>query len=145
LCSTAQRTRSEVSVLMIDLDHFKQFNERYGRSAGDECLRVVGECIAKSFTRAADCAARYGGEEFAVITLAANMDDLRLHAQRLCEQVRALNIPHGGSPHGVVTISIGGIQRLPARDTSQAELVGLAEQELLLAKQRGRNRIHIVG
>ncbi|TAN75059.1 MAG: diguanylate cyclase [Gallionella sp.] len=145
LRSTAQRTHSEVSVLMIDLDYFRQFNERYGRSAGDECLRMVGDCIARSFVRTSDCAARYDGEEFAVITLAANLDDLRRHAQKLCEQVRALNIPNGDSPHGIVTVSIGGVHRLFGRETTGEEIIGMAERELFAAKHNGRNCVHLAG
>ncbi|HEU0219324.1 MAG TPA: diguanylate cyclase [Gallionella sp.] len=143
LLSTAQRTHSELSVLMIDFDHFKQFNERYGRSAGDGCLRMVGDCIAKSFARTSDCTARYGGEEFAVVSLAANIDDLRHHAQKLCEQVRALNIPNSDSSYGVVTISIGGIHHLPDRESTEAELIKLADQALLAAKRNGGNRAYI--
>ena len=145
LRSAAQRTHSELSVLMIDLDYFRQFNERYGRSAGDECLRMVGDCIAKSFVRTSDCAARYGGEEFAVVTLAANIDDLRRHAQKLCNQVRALNIPNGDSPHGVVTISIGGVHRLLDHEATEEEVISLAERELFAAKHNGRNCAHIIG
>lgn len=145
LLSSAQRTHSELSVLMIELDHFKQFNVRYGRSAGEECLRMVGDCIAKSFARTSDCAARYTGEEFAVISLAANLEDLRHHAQKLCEQVRALNIPNSDSSHGIVTISIGGVHRKPGRETTETELIKLADQELLAAQRGGHNRVHIVG
>jgi diguanylate cyclase (GGDEF)-like protein/PAS domain S-box-containing protein len=141
----AQRIHSGISVLMIDLDHFKLFNERYGHSAGDECLHMVGDCIAKSFTRTSDCVARYGGEEFAVVSFSSGIEALRYHAQKLCEQVRALNIPHGDSPHGVVTISIGGIHRLSNRDTTEELLIELANQELLSAKRSGRDRVHIIG
>ena len=145
LLQVAQRIHSGISVLMIALDNFKLFNERYGRAAGDECLRMVGACIAKSFVRTTDCVARYGGEEFSVVSFSTDIDALRSHAQRLCEQVRALNIPHGASPHGVVTISIGGIHRLPNRDTTEESLVELANQELLAAKRSGRDRVHIIG
>jgi diguanylate cyclase (GGDEF)-like protein/PAS domain S-box-containing protein len=145
LLHVAQRIHSGISVLMIDLDHFKIFNERYGHSAGDECLRMVGDCIAKSFIRTSDCVARYGGEEFAVVSFSTGIEALRYHAQKLCEQVRALNIPHGDSPYGVVTISIGGIHRLPNRDTTEELLIALAEQELLAAKRSGRDRVHIIG
>ena len=144
LFSTALRTYGELSVLMIDFDYFRQFNERYGRPAGDECLRMVGDCIAKSFTRSSDCTAHYGGEEFAVVSLAANIDDVRLHAQKLCEQVRALNIPNSDSSYGVVTISIGGIHRLPDRESTEAELIKLADQALLFAKRSGGNHVNIV-
>jgi len=143
LLSSAQRTHSELSVLMIDFDHFKQFNERYGRSAGDECLRMVGDCIAKSFARTSDCTARYGGDEFSVVSLAANIDELRQHAQKLCEQVRALNIPNSDSSYGVVTISVGGIHRIPDRESAENDLIKLADQALFSAKRSGGNRVHI--
>jgi diguanylate cyclase (GGDEF)-like protein len=106
---------------------------------------MVGDCIAKSFIRTSDCVARYGGEEFAIVSFSTGIEALRDHAQKLCEQVRALNIPHGDSPHGVVTISIGGIHRLPNRDTTEELLVELANQELLSAKHSGRDRVHIIG
>jgi diguanylate cyclase (GGDEF)-like protein/PAS domain S-box-containing protein len=144
LLHVAQRIHSGISVLMIDLDHFKLFNERYSHSAGDECLRRVGACITKSFIRTSDCVARYGGEEFAAVSFSTDIEALRNHAQKLCEQVRALNIPHGDSPHGVVTISIGGIHRLPNRDTTEELLIKLANQELLSAKHSGRDRVHII-
>lgn len=145
LLQVARRIHSGISVLMIDLDHFSLFNERYGHSAGDECLRMVGDCLAKSFIRTSDCVARYGGEEFAVVSFSTGVEALRQHAQRLCERVRELNIPHNESPHGVVTISVGGIHRLPNRDTTEALLIELANQELLAAKRSGRDRVHIIG
>jgi diguanylate cyclase (GGDEF)-like protein/PAS domain S-box-containing protein len=145
LLHIARRVHCGISVLIIDLDNFRLFNERYGHAAGDECLRMVGECIAKSFIRTTDCVARYGGEELAAVSFSSDIDALRKHAQRLCERVRALNIPHGDSPHGVVTISIGGIHRLPNRDTTEESLVELANRELLAAKQSGRDRVHITG
>ena len=145
LLHVAQRIHIGMSLLMIDLDHFKHFNERYGQSAGDECLRRVGDCIAKIFHRTSDCVARYGGEEFAVVSFSFGMEGLRQHARKLCDQVRMLNIPHSDSPHGFVTVSIGGVHRLPNRDTTEELLLELANQELLSAKRGGRDRVHIVG
>lgn len=144
MLSAAQRSHSELSVLMIDLDRFKVFNERYGESAGDECLRLVGDCIAKSFMRSSDCAARYGGALFSVVSLGTNYEDLQMHAQKLSEKVRALSIPHSDSALGVVTISIGGVSRIPSRDTTEDELIKLAEVALYDAKHHGRNLVHIV-
>lgn len=144
LLSTAQRTHSELAVLMIDVDRFKLFNQRYGERAGDECLRVVGNAIARSFMRTSDCAARYGGALFSVVSLGTNYQDLQQHAQKLSEKVRALGIPHGDSPLGVVTISIGGVSRIPSRDTTADELIKLAEVSLYDAKHHGRNLVHIV-
>ncbi|MEO6974991.1 MAG: diguanylate cyclase [Gallionella sp.] len=145
LLHVAQRIRSGISVLLIDLDHFKLFNQRYGQSAGDECLRMVAGCIAKSFVRTSDCVARYGGEEFSVVSFSTSADALRRHAKTLCEHVRALNIPHGDSPHGVVTISIGGIRRLADREITETLLMEQAGLELLAAKHSGRDQVHIAG
>ncbi len=145
LLHVAQRIHSGMSLMMIDLDHFRQFNERYGQSAGDECLRMVGDCIAKIFNRTSDCVARYGGEEFVVVSFSSGIEALRQHARKLCEQVRMLSIPHSDSPHGVVTISIGGVHRLPNRDTTEQLLIELAERELLSAKRGGRDRVHVIG
>jgi diguanylate cyclase (GGDEF)-like protein/PAS domain S-box-containing protein len=145
LLDVSRHIRSGISVLMIDLDHFSLFNERYGKAAGDECLQLVGGCIAKSFIRASDCISRYGGEEFAVVTFFPGSEALRHHAQRLCERVRGLNIPHSDSPHGVVTVSIGGIFHVPNRDTTEAMLIELANQQLLAAKHSGRDQVHISG
>lgn len=144
LLSTAQRTHSELAVLMIDVDRFKLFNQRYGERAGDECLRVVGDSIARFFMRSSDCAARYGGGLFSVASLGTNYEDLQQHAQKLSEKVRTLSIPHSDSPLGVVTISIGGVARIPSRDTSEDELIKLAEVALYNAKHHGRNLVHIV-
>lgn len=141
----AQRTHNGISVLMVDLDHFRQFNERYGQLAGDECLRMVGNCILKSFVRASDCVGRYGGEEFAIVSFSSDIESLRTHARKLCDQVRALGIPHSDSPHGLVTISIGGIHRVPNHEITEEQLIELANQELLSAKHSGRNCVRITG
>ncbi|HEY4697307.1 MAG TPA: diguanylate cyclase [Gallionella sp.] len=145
LLSIAKRIHSELSVLLIDLDHFKQFNERYGQSVGEECLRKVGNCIANSFRRTSDCAARYSGEEFAVVSFSSNLEGLHQHTGKLCEQVRMLNIPHQDSPHGVVTISIGGIQRMPNKETAKEVLIEQANLKLLAAKRSGCNCVNILG
>jgi len=145
LLHVAQRIHSGMSLMMIDLDHFSQFNERYGQSAGDECLRMVGDCIARTFNRTSDCVARYGGEEFVVVSFSSGVEAFRQHARKVCEQVRMLSIPHSDSPHGVVTISIGGVHRLPNRDTTEQLLMEQAERELLSAKRGGRDRVHVIG
>jgi diguanylate cyclase (GGDEF)-like protein/PAS domain S-box-containing protein len=145
LLSIAKRIHSELSVLLIDLDHFKQFNERYGQPAGDECLRKVGNCIAQSFLRTSDCTARYSGEEFAVVSFSSNLEGLHQHTGKLCERVRLLNIPHHDSPHGVVTISIGGIQRMPDRETAKEGLIEQAKLKLLAAQRSGCNCVNILG
>jgi len=144
LLSTAQRSKVPLAVLMIDLDHFKRYNDMYGHQAGDDCLRQVGACIAESFQRPSDCAARYGGEEFAVVAPGMSLEELQQHAQLVCDKVRALNFPHPDSLYGTVTISVGGVARIPRRDTTTLSLLKLADTALYQAKQQGRNRVHMV-
>lgn len=140
-----RRAHTGLSVMIIELDNFSQFNERYGQTAGDECLRRVGECIAKLFVRTSDCVARYGDGEFSVVSLSFGAGALRQHAQKLCEQVRMLNIPHVDSPHGVVTISVGGVHCMPTRETTEEMLLGLANSKLQAAKNKGRDCVVIIG
>ena len=142
LLSIAKRIHSELSVVLIGLDYFKQFNERYGSQAGDECLRKVGDYIAKSFVRTSDCVARYSGEEFAAVSFSSSREGLLLHTQRLCKRVFMLNIPHFDSPHGGVTVSVGGVQCLPDKETSQ-QLIDLASQKLRAAKRNGGNCVNV--
>lgn len=137
MLQAAQRTRSPLSVLLVNLDQFKCFNNRYGRDAGDACLRMVGGRIAKSFSRASDCVARYGGDEFAVVSMGESIEGMQQHLGRLRDQVRALNIPHGDSPDGVVTICAGSVSLIPSRDTTPQGLLKQAESALLAAKRSG--------
>lgn len=141
----ARRAHSGMSLLIIELDYFNQFNERYRQSAGNECLRSVSDCISGLFVRTSDCAARLGGGEFAVVSLSFGAGALRQHAQKLCEQVRMLNIPHSDSPHGVVTISVGGVHCMPNRETTEEMLIGLANSKLQAAKRNGCNQALITG
>jgi diguanylate cyclase (GGDEF)-like protein/PAS domain S-box-containing protein len=141
----SRRAHSGMSLLIIELDFFNQFIERYGQSAGDECLCRVGDCIAKSFVRMSDCVARYGNGEIAVVSLSFGAGALRLHAQKLCEQVRMLNIPYSDSPHGVVTVSIGGVHSMPTRETTEEMLIGVASSKLQAAKRKGCNGALIIG
>lgn len=141
----ARRAHSGMSVIIIEVDYFSQFNECYGQSAGNECLRSVSECISELFVRTSDCVARLGGGEFAVVSLSFGAGALRQHAQKLCEKVRMLNIPHSDSPHGVVTISVGGVHCMPNQETSEEALIGLANSKLLAAKRNGCNCVLVIG
>ncbi|MFA6921304.1 MAG: diguanylate cyclase [Gallionella sp.] len=143
ILQTAQRTHSLLSVLVVNLDQFKRFNERYGRAAGDTCLRMVGERIAHSFARASDCVARHNGNEFVVASMGDSVEGLQQHLGKLRDQVRALNIPHHDSPDGVVTICAGAVSLIPQRDTTAQDLLKQAEAALLEAKRRGHDCEHI--
>ncbi|MDD4962343.1 MAG: diguanylate cyclase [Gallionella sp.] len=130
------RTHSDLAVLIIEISHFKPFNERYGVQAGDECLRMVGEAIAMAYTRHSDCASRYAEERFMVISLGGNAEEVRRHAEKLCAKVRTLGIPHSDSPFGVVTISIGGIVCTPNRESQSDDLIKQAEVVLSMMVKR---------
>jgi diguanylate cyclase (GGDEF)-like protein len=145
LLSGAHRTHSELAVLMIDINYFAEFNERYGIQAGDECLRMVGHNIAKAYTRHSDCATRYEEEKFIVVSLEANIEDVRYHAKKLCDKIRSLGIPHSDAPQGIVTLSIGGIVRIPQRECSRDDLIRQAEDMLILAKRQEHDQVRILG
>ena len=139
LLSMAQRSKTTLAVLMIDIDHFKQYNDHYGHAAGDACLIQVGKVISAAFQRPGDCAARYGGEEFAVVSLAVSLEEMQQHAQQLREKVMALDIPHLKSKHARITVSIGVVAHTPKRENSISMLLKKADDALYTAKERGRN------
>jgi two-component system chemotaxis family response regulator WspR len=137
----AVRAQSSLSILMVDVDHFKLYNDTYGHLAGDDVLKTVAQTIASNFSRSADLAARYGGEEFSVILPETAADDLRSVADKLCRSVEALKLPHSASSTGtVVTISVGGATTVPQRDERFVTLIDGADKALYEAKKTGRNR-----
>lgn len=136
----ASRRSYSVGLLMIDIDHFKLLNDTCGHEEGDRCLRLVAEALNRATLRSRDFIARYGGEEFVGIFPGVNLVGLEKITQRLSDAVRALKIPHTGSPTGYVTISIGGaLGRVTAMDSLQ-HLLRSADENLYEAKRGGRNR-----
>ena len=135
------RENRAVSVVMIDVDHFKAFNDIYGHQAGDTCLKKVSEAISSIARRPLDLAARYGGEEFAVVLGQTELEDAFHLAEQARRAVVATDIPHSGSSdYGVVTISLGVASLVPHRDTEVTTLISLADKALYRAKRNGRNR-----
>ncbi len=138
----AARKQKAVSLIMIDVDRFKIFNDRYGHPAGDDCLRRVAAVIAGTARRPGDVVARYGGEEFAVLLPDTDEAGAELTAQRVLQAVRGLKIRHEGGPNGVVTISAGIASLVPAELDSPAEiLIENADRALYRAKDSGRNTV----
>ena len=131
----------EVALLMIDLDHFKRFNDRYGHPAGDECLRSLVAAMRFQLRDGRDLLARYGGEEFCVLLRRCRIDEALEIGRRLCRSVEALAIPHEARDDGiaVATISCGAAAVDPRSGVDGAELVARADQALYDAKQAGRN------
>ena len=140
--SRAVRNCSPLSVLMVDVDCFKLFNDRYGHQAGDDCLRQIAMAIKSCLKRPADLVARYGGEEFSCILPDTAFDDAMALATDLERKIRALEVPHQDSVvDTVITISVGLATRTVDSQGDAALLLGLADNQLYLAKQTGRGRV----
>ncbi len=140
----AQREQSTLSLLMIDVDYFKSFNDRYGHVAGDDALRRVAETIRDCCSRSSDLGARYGGEEFAMVLPGTSPGGVRLLAEKVRRAVEALCIPHDEpTPGSCLSISIGVASLVPKQGGSSLQLVELADQGLYLAKKNGRNQIGV--
>jgi diguanylate cyclase (GGDEF)-like protein len=143
----AAREDTPLSLLLIDIDHFKAFNDAYGHQAGDHCLRAVAHLLKNSVRRPADLVARYGGEEIAVLLPVTGAKGARRVAETIRLGVEALAMPHKHSaPAGVVTISIGAATLFPASETISVgpkDLIAMADRALYDAKLDGRNRVAV--
>jgi diguanylate cyclase (GGDEF)-like protein len=130
-----------VSLLMIDVDHFKLFNDRYGHVEGDVCLRRIGKLLREAASVEGDMPARYGGEEFALLMPGADIDEALKRGERLRRAVEELKIAHAAAPSGQVTISVGVASLVPSASTDAEDLVEAADIALYAAKRRGRNAV----
>ena len=137
----AVRDRTRLAMIMIDVDWFKPFNDRYGHPAGDECLKQVSRAIENTLPRPGDIVARYGGEEFAVLLPNTDEAGAAIMADRIRRAVLALAIEHDASPAKVATISAGVASWLPAPDVGLETLMQDADQALYRAKNNGRNGV----
>jgi diguanylate cyclase (GGDEF)-like protein len=148
----ATRHRQPLSLLILDVDHFKRYNDAYGHVEGDRCLRTVANIVDATIKRAGDLAARYGGEEFAVILPHTALAEARALAQQICDAVHNGDLPHRDSPVAeCVTVSIGVATCAPPTSPDQRHhgtlatdsiaLIEAADQALYDAKAAGRNRI----
>lgn len=137
----AHRERLNLSLLIIDVDRFKLYNDHYGHPSGDECLRRVAAILAQSALRATDMVARYGGEEFAILLPGASLNMASLLAERIRQSVAETKLPHAADPQGIVTISAGVATVQPSNDIEMSVLVERADRALYEAKNRGRDRI----
>jgi diguanylate cyclase (GGDEF)-like protein len=138
----AARNNTPLSLVLLDVDFFKLFNDRYGHQAGDDALRVIGGALKSCLRRPADLVARYGGEEFACILPETSYEDALAIANELESKIRSLAIAHEISETAnVVTISVGLATRADNADTDVAALIGLADNLLYEAKHSGRGRV----
>jgi len=141
----ALREGSKLSLLLIDADHFKRYNDTYGHVRGDSCLKQIAEAALDVVLRPGDLVARYGGEEFAVVLPGTDETGAKEVADEICEAVRNRRLPHEGNAPGIVTISIGCATIIPQRGKTAQDLIEAADQALYRAKGRGRNRVIVAG
>ncbi len=136
----AIRSQQPLSLIMLDIDFFKKYNDCYGHQEGDICLTKVAQAIQGAIHRTTDLVARYGGEEFAVILPSTDLTGAETIAKRIRETVSALGISHQGSEtSSIVSLSLGVACLFPTAANSPEALIFQADQALYLAKQRGRN------
>jgi diguanylate cyclase (GGDEF)-like protein len=139
----AIREQASLSMLMIGIDHFKPYNDHYGREAGDTFLKMVASILTKAPLRASDLAARYGGEQFALILPGAGRDGSRILAEHIRQTVADANLPHFVNQPGIATISVGVATVGPTQDTNETLLVQRADEALFHAKLAGRNQVEV--
>jgi len=138
----SQREQTALSVILIDVDHFKRYNDHYGHQAGDAALQAVARVLDGTLKRPHDLLARYGGEEFVGVLPNTGLSEAVELAERMQTEVRALNLEHVGSPEAqVVTISLGVATVVARSDLAPQALVEAADQQLYAAKQAGRARV----
>jgi diguanylate cyclase (GGDEF)-like protein len=136
------RNGTPLSLLLIDVDHFKAFNDAYGHPEGDDCLKAVAKVLTKVLNRPGDLAARYGGEEFDAILPDTDAEGAMTIAESIRAAVQGLAIPHIGGGTGIVTASIGGSAHTGEGTVGSVEtLVQEADNALYAAKAAGRNRV----
>ena len=137
----ARRSHAPLSLLMMDIDHFKQYNDHYGHFAGDECIKAVTSALTVAVSRTSDLVARYGGDEFAILLPETDAAAAAQVAESCLRAVTELCIPHGNSPVGeFISISIGGCTLAGAAEATPATLITRADQALYQAKREGRAR-----
>jgi len=135
------RAGGDLSVLMIDIDYFKKYNDTYGHGAGDECLKAVASALSQCVIREEDFVARYGGEEFAVVLPNTNEDGARMVAEKMLEKVRECKIPHASSDiSAYVTVSAGGTTGTVNHLQRGSDYIKAADSALYMSKKNGRNR-----
>lgn len=140
----AKREKQVISLIMMDIDNFKAFNDIYGHQAGDECLIQVAQQLYTTFLRKTDFVGRYGGEEFVCILPNTSLENSFLIAEKMRERVMELEINHDGCPlTNIVTISLGVSSCLPEKDSTLNKLIEQADNALYQSKKSGRNKVSI--
>lgn len=138
----AMRNRSTISLIMLDIDFFKLYNDTYGHQGGDSCLKVISKILKESENRPADLTARYGGEEFCLVLPETDVKGVKEIAYGILDRVRKTTIPHKSSKISkYLSVSMGTATFIPGRDTDPEKIIAVADQALYRAKNNGRDRV----
>jgi diguanylate cyclase (GGDEF)-like protein/PAS domain S-box-containing protein len=137
------RVRQPLTVLMLDVDLFKGYNDTYGHQRGDSCLKQIAESCLDVVARPGDLVARFGGEEFVVVLPNTDSAGALQVANEICEALRGRRLPHTGSPFGIITCSIGCATLIPQADKHAPDLIAMADHALYAGKSNGRNQVCI--
>ncbi len=141
----AQRHDKWLSVIMIDIDDFKSYNDTYGHQEGDECLKKTSDALNRTLKRSVDFIARYGGEEFTAVLPDTDSDGAARIAENMRKNILGLKIPHETSRSGTkVSVSLGVASAKPDQHSCLDDLIALADKALYMAKHHGRNRVEII-
>jgi len=136
----AIRQKALLTIFMIDIDHFKKYNDTYGHPAGDEALKQVAKVLSGSFLKSTDFVARYGGEEFIILTMGGDRNYIADFADSIVKKISDLNILHSGSDAQVLTISLGMNSCWPEAEKAPLDAIKKADEALYNAKATGRNK-----
>jgi diguanylate cyclase (GGDEF)-like protein/PAS domain S-box-containing protein len=137
----ARREHLPLSLFMIDIDHFKRFNDTYGHLAGDQCIKLVADTIKRCFARGSDLVARYGGEEFVALAAGVDRRQARERAELLREAIRELTGERNGRSAQLVTVSVGLATMTPDERLVPEDMLEAADRALYQAKRQGRDRV----
>jgi diguanylate cyclase (GGDEF)-like protein len=139
--SRANRNKNSLAIVMMDLDHFKRFNDTFGHQAGDTLLRAFGDLLKRN-TRGQDIACRYGGEEFALVLTDTTLNGVLKRSEILRQQVKQLSVEYAGQLLGTVSISMG-VALFPDHGITMGEVLRASDQALYCAKREGRDRVSV--
>ncbi|WP_378954812.1 diguanylate cyclase [Pelosinus sp. sgz500959] len=140
----ALRNNNPLSIVFLDIDFFKKYNDHYGHLAGDECLRKVGNSLKDSLQRAGDLVARYGGEEFIIVLPVTSQSEAVKVGEKVRRNIKALMVTHQTSEvSDYVTVSVGVATVVPNNDMTSASLIAKADEALYQAKKKGRNLVAV--
>jgi diguanylate cyclase (GGDEF)-like protein len=136
-----RREQTQLGLIMLDIDHFKKYNDRYGHPEGDRAIQDVAEVVRDTLRRAGDFVARYGGEEFVIVSPMSSLADVKALGNRLLNALAEKQIQHPDSPTGRLTMSVGAASLLPTSEQGPELLLEQADSALYDAKKNGRNRV----